>query len=202
MNTSVRSLRCLAVWLMATAVAAAVVATVRSDAVALAGGPGADLEAALLRVGSAVLVGCAGWAWLATTVVVLDAARGRTGAVRGVPRAWRRAVLLACGTALAAGVAAAPATADPGLGGLPLPDRADGAASAHVVAGAADVRVRPGDSLWALAADRLGPDASATEVDHAWRRLYRLNRSVVGPDPDLIHPGQQLRLPSPPQEPS
>jgi nucleoid-associated protein YgaU len=62
------------------------------------------------------------------------------------------------------------------------------------------VTVRPGDSLWDLALDQLGPDAGAADVDLHWHRLYRLNRPLVGPDPDLIHPGQQLRLPPPPQE--
>lgn len=199
-----RLLRCTLVWLAATALAAAVVAAVRKDVAALAHGVGPDLEQALLRVGSAVLVGCAVWAWLATTAVVLHALRGAAGRpLHGVPQAWRRLVLLACGTALAAGLAApATASADRGLAGLPLPDRATGgpaepAASAETPDA---VLVRPGDSLWALAAARLGPHASAAEVDRAWRVLYRLNRPVVGPDPDLIRPGQQLQLPTTPEE--
>lgn len=202
---AVRWLRCTLVWLVATALAAAVVAAVRRDVAALADGVGADLEQALLRVGSTVLVGCAAWAWLTTTAVVLQALRGAAGRpLRGVPQAWRRLVLLACGTALAAGLAApATASADRGLAGLPLPDRATGgpaepAASAETPDGA--LVVRPGDSLWALAAARLGPDATPVEVDRAWRVLYRLNRPVVGPDPDLIRPGQQLQLPTTPEE--
>lgn len=57
------------------------------------------------------------------------------------------------------------------------------------------VTVRPGDSLWSLARAHLGPVATTAQVDAAWRALHAANRSVVGPDPDLIHPGQQLRWP-------
>jgi nucleoid-associated protein YgaU len=28
-----------------------------------------------------------------------------------------------------------------------------------------------------------------------WRRIYEANREVVGGNPDLIHPGQVLKLP-------
>jgi hypothetical protein len=203
-----RPLRCTLVWLAATALAAATVGIVGADAAALGAGLGADLEQALVRSGSAVLVGCAAWGWLATTAVVLQAARGRAAhGVRGVPQAWRRLVLLACGTTLAAAGLGGTASADNGLDGLPLPDRAtDGApAVAPPLAPARPAAldhlvVRPGDSLWTLAATRLGPHASADEIDRLWRRLYRLNRSALGPDPDLIRPGQQLRLPPPPQE--
>jgi len=210
-----RLLRCTLVWLGSTTAAVLAAAVLHADALALASGPGADLESALLRCCSAVLLACAAWAWLATTTVVLQATRGHAGRrVPGIPTSWRRLVLLACGTTLAAGLAV-PASADPGLAGLPLPDRATGGAAPPVTAAPATpvvltppaspidpATVRHGDSLWDLAAAQLDPDASPAEVDRQWRRLYDLNRPVVGPDPDLIHPGQQLRLPPPPEEPS
>ncbi|MBI0376872.1 LysM peptidoglycan-binding domain-containing protein, partial [Streptomyces albiflaviniger] len=31
-------------------------------------------------------------------------------------------------------------------------------------------------------------------VAGGWERLYEINRQVVGADPDLIRPGQQLTL--------
>jgi LysM domain len=62
------------------------------------------------------------------------------------------------------------------------------------------VVVRPGESLWAIAADALGHDARAATIDSFWRDLYNLNRHVIGPDPDLIHPGLTLRLPGARQE--
>lgn len=195
-------LRCTLVWGAATVAALLAVGVLGPDARALLHGPGADVEKALVRCGSVVLLGCAAWAWLATSTVVVQALRGRAP-TRGVPDGMRRLVLLACGATLAAGLAS-PAGAEPGLSGLPLPDRATGAAvSSHQPAPAPaerTVTVRPGDSLWDLAAAELDPSAPPGRVEQHWQRLYQLNRPAVGPDPDLIHPGQQLRLPPPPQE--
>ena len=47
--------------------------------------------------------------------------------------------------------------------------------------------VAAGDSLSAIARREYG-DASA------WRRIYEANRDTID-NPDLIHPGQSLRLP-------
>ncbi len=55
--------------------------------------------------------------------------------------------------------------------------------------------VRRGDSLWAIAARHLGGAASVREVAGEWPRWYAVNRQVIGPDPDLIVPGQVLRQP-------
>lgn len=57
------------------------------------------------------------------------------------------------------------------------------------------VAVRPGDSLWTLAARHLGPGATAAQVAEAWPRWWAANRDVVGDDPDLLRPGQLLRPP-------
>ena len=46
--------------------------------------------------------------------------------------------------------------------------------------------VVPGDSLSAIAEQR--------DVGGGWRQLYEANRRVIGSDPDLILPGQRLRL--------
>ena len=58
------------------------------------------------------------------------------------------------------------------------------------------VMVQPGDSLWRIAAHSLGPDATDADVDNAWRAWYFVNREVIGDDPDVILPGQDLRAPS------
>jgi nucleoid-associated protein YgaU len=58
-----------------------------------------------------------------------------------------------------------------------------------------EVVVRRGDSLWAIAARHLGPRATDGEVAAEWPRWYAANRDVVGPDPDLLLPGQVLRSP-------
>lgn len=64
-------------------------------------------------------------------------------------------------------------------------------AGAHVV-------VR-GDCLWQIAGDRLGTglgerptNAEVAVAVHAW---WTANRAVIGPDPDLLLPGQVLRPP-------
>lgn len=48
----------------------------------------------------------------------------------------------------------------------------------------ADYTVRTGDSLSAIAAEH--------DLDGGWPALYEANRDHLGPDPDLIHPGQHL----------
>lgn len=57
------------------------------------------------------------------------------------------------------------------------------------------VTVRPGDSLWSLSAARLGPFASDVDIALDWPRIYRANREVIGDNPDLLQPGQILRIP-------
>ena len=47
--------------------------------------------------------------------------------------------------------------------------------------------VRPGDTLSGIAA--------ALDVRGGWRALYETNRTVIGADPDVIHPGTVLVLP-------
>ncbi|WP_344023645.1 transglycosylase family protein [Streptomyces luteireticuli] len=62
-----------------------------------------------------------------------------------------------------------------------------GGAEAHGQgARAEDYTVRPGDNLSAIAQEH--------SVPGGWHRIYHDNKKVVGSDPDLIHPGQQLEL--------
>jgi hypothetical protein len=58
------------------------------------------------------------------------------------------------------------------------------------------VVVRRGDTLWDIAARALGPDASVADIAASWPGWYAANRSAIGPDPDLILPGQRLRPPA------
>lgn len=69
-------------------------------------------------------------------------------------------------------------------------DRAGGTTEAwHVV--------EVGDTLWDIAAARLVPaERSAANINRYWRQVYRANQSVIGGDPDLLHPGTRLRVPS------
>ena len=95
------------------------------------------------------------------------------------------------------------------LDGLPVPDRVSGGArdrsrglSAQATVRAPDrapaddrtVRVDPGDCLWSLAAGLLPPGSPTSTVAEGWRLLYAANREVVGPDPDLLQPGQTLQI--------
>ncbi len=59
-----------------------------------------------------------------------------------------------------------------------------------------EVVVRRGDTLWDIAARHLGPGASAEEIAREWPRWYAANSSVIGPDPDVLFPGQLLQPPA------
>ncbi len=90
-------------------------------------------------------------------------------------------------------------------GGRPLvgvPDRpTDGAPTRYTdLRPAVPVRVvvRKGDSLWSIAARELGPRATADAIAARWPDWYATNRHVIGNDPDLILPGQVLRIPPAP----
>ncbi|PVG83111.1 hypothetical protein DDE18_07225 [Nocardioides gansuensis] len=200
--------RCFAVWLTASAVAWLAWRGLSASALSLleaASWRGA-FEEVLVGLAAAALLCCAAWCWVVTTVTAWEVARGAADLARpqGLARRW---ALAACGAALAAGVAS-PAVAQgdrgPVLAGLPLPDRAVPTAplAAAPVARIApaptgDVVVQRGDSLWAIAASTLPPDAPDSEVAARCRALYAANRAAVGDDPGLIHPGLRLRMPSP-----
>jgi resuscitation-promoting factor RpfA len=56
------------------------------------------------------------------------------------------------------------------------------------------VVVKPGDSLWSIAAEVLGTSDPA-RIARYWPRIHRTNRELIGADPNLIFPGQVLELP-------
>jgi len=51
-----------------------------------------------------------------------------------------------------------------------------------------------GDTLWDIAARTLRTD-DLRRIARYWPRLHRTNRAVIGRDPNLLLPGQVLRLP-------
>lgn len=59
-----------------------------------------------------------------------------------------------------------------------------------------EIVVRRGDTLWDLAARTLPVTATDAEIATEWPRWYAANTDVVGPDPDLLVPGQRLRVPA------
>ncbi len=168
---------------------------------------------------AAALLGCAGWLLGAAALVALcrlavlaapgspvPAACARF-AEAACPRIARGAVVGVLGLGLGAAVTG-PALADASgtaagagaLDGLAVPDRATGSApqaATHPVLRETRpaVRVRPGDSLWAIANRLLPAGADDARVTAAWHRLHRANLARIGDDPDLIQPGTRLVVP-------
>ena len=177
----------------------------------------------LVWVCEAALLGTAGWLWLVTGLLVRDAARGRSPVRRGVPAPVRRLVLVACGAALAGGLATpsyaapvsdagdrTPARAPPSSRDFPSPTgpppRCTSATSwpgAARPSGVPAPRTRRRAPWWSGPATRCGgwptppspPTLPSPPSAERWHRIYRANRGVIGPDPDLIQPDQRLRLP-------
>jgi LysM repeat protein len=184
--------RCVAVWCAATVGAAGLVTW--SLSVALAG-PGESFDTALVCGCAAAVAAATCWLWVVTTVVTVDALRGLATARRGIPAAVRSALLVLGGAVLAGGLASPVVAAGQGssgpqvLAGLRLPERVAVGPEAVAAPAVPGVRVAPGDTLWDIAARRLGAGSS-------WPAIYALNRDVIGPDPGVITPGQRLVLPS------
>lgn len=63
------------------------------------------------------------------------------------------------------------------------------------------VVVHPGDSLWAIAAHRLGTAATAGEIEAESLRWFTANRAVLRDGPDVLTPGQRLTPPQAPPPP-
>ena len=181
--------RCLAVAIGLTAalwgVAAVLVRT-------LAARQPASPDAALVRLCLGALALAAGWAWLQAMAGVADAWRGTTAppAPRRAPSGAGR--LRGCARERARGTR-------PGRPRRPALRPAVRAAAPRAGRGprpppTPPVVVRPGDTLWALAERDLPGPATDRQVSVRWHAVYRRNRGVIGPDPDLIRPGQVLKL--------
>ncbi len=174
-------------------------------------------DAFLSSLASWLLLGCAGWAGLLCAGAVLETrSRGRLRATvwLGCPRAWRRVLLAGAGAVLAAAPlqgqlpasartcsdTTAPATLGPAGRSetLPVPARPSGSGRGP---GQTHVVVRTGDTLWQLARDRAPASATTGDVAGLVGRVHRTNRLVIGPDPDLIRPGQRLVIPLPEHRP-
>jgi hypothetical protein len=156
-----------------------------------------------------VLTAAAAWSYWCL-VLVVTAACHRTGshaAAWVAPPGWRAAAGTCLGIAVAAGVGVAGAgsatgadvgSGDTRLDGLRLPDRPVGVLATsgpRVPDSGPTVTVAPGDCLWTLAAATLPPSAGELRVDRAWRAWYAANRRTIGPDPDVLLPGQRLTPP-------
>ncbi len=168
----------------------------------------APFDHLLLAIASWALLGCVVWAGLICVAAALEVtSRGRLAATTwvGCPPALRRVLLSSLGVALVSAPGAAPATLTAsrltdgsGVSGsaerrtLPVPARPMGS----IRPAASRLVVRPGDTLWDLAETRLPASAPAVAVAGQVERMYHRNRAVIGPDPDLIRPGQRLVSPA------
>ena len=128
--------------------------------------------------------------WTPTAIVSVDDAAGGMD-VEADPTPGHDPSVVTAGSSSSA----APRT------GMPTARRAEPVASAGRATstprpGTADaVTVRPGDSLWSIAAEHLGTHA-AEQVAQEWPRWYEANRATIGEEPDLIRPGQVLHAPA------
>ena len=210
-------------WVLA-AVSAVVVAGLAPDLADLvADAHGRSFPDAAVAVASLILLCLAAWSLLACGAIVLGPSSRVVSAL--TPALLRRALLVGAAGALAVAPAhaeslTAPSSADPvrhTVSGLPLPDRPDvwsgphqppapraaatsAPAPAPVPAPAPTssraVEVRPGDTLWGIAARSLPGDASVADIARATQRWHHANRAVIGDDPDLIIPAQVLDPPT------
>jgi hypothetical protein len=191
------------------------VATVREAVLSpqrLADTAGPDVLVLAWAGALAWLVWC--WGLLGLLLTVTSTVPGLIGALARslsrvvLPAAARRTAAVALGIGLGAGLAApglagaAPAVpvpvaapdwppATPAPAPAPTPDWPAETTGEHVV-------VR-GDCLWDIAAGRLtsatGRTPTDREVTVAVQAWWTANAAVIGPDPDLLLPGQVLRPP-------
>jgi nucleoid-associated protein YgaU len=151
---------------------------------------GADFPAAVLALVTLVTLGLAAWALLVVVLASVPSLRGF--AVALTPRILRGVVLAGVAGALTVPVAHAE---DRGVDGLRLPDRPLVAAS-ELQRVQHTVLVRRGDTLWSIAQAHFGSHAELATTARAVEQWHDTNHDVIGPDPDLIHPGQRLDPPS------
>lgn len=179
---------------------------------------GADQAVLVVAAGVGWLV--LGWLTLGVAVLTATELPGALGGLARLlaavvlPAALRQGLTLALGIGLvtsSAGLAAAepPFTpASPSTPGASIdwpaqpPTRSDPPPTGPPATGPPTVGdpiggvvVQSGDSLWVIAEDRLAPGASDATIWSAVGEWYAVNRAVIGPDPDLIQPGQRLSPP-------
>lgn len=170
------------------------------------------------------------WAWGALGLV-LTAAAALPGAAGAAARCTGRLVLPAsirssAALALGIGLVVAPSAvaqatppsgvasagpvpdwpADAGPAGPSVPDwPSDPSAPSESPVDGPHV-VAPGDCLWDIADAHLrragDPPPTDGDVAVAVAAWWQTNRAVIGPDPNLIHPGQALQAPAVPPAPT
>lgn len=168
-----------------------------------------NFDSALAALSSLVLLALSAWIVSSVGLAFLAA---RTGVALRLSRAitpafLRRALFLGAAGALAVGPVSASVTTgntdghgsrsvSQTLDGLPLPDRPMSQRPISIAVTTGTYTVKSGDTLWAIASRDLDPTTSPNIVAAEMKRWYATNRSVIGPDPNLILPGQKLTQPT------
>jgi hypothetical protein len=163
----------------------------------------AGADALLVAVTGLAAWGIWTWGALGLLLTAASVLPGTAGAAAGsllrglLPAAARHGAALALGVGVALPVLLTP----PGAGARPVLAAAVTATAVpdwpSEQSGETHVVVR-GDCLWDIAAGRLaaaGRPPSNTEIATAVQAWWSVNADVIGPDPDLILPGQVLRPP-------
>ncbi|MEI2819365.1 MAG: hypothetical protein V9E81_03780 [Marmoricola sp.] len=143
--------------------------------------------------------------WLTVLAVLTVMDLHNVAATLGCPPWWRQAVLVSCGLVSVIGMAVLtrqPISSTPLVGcrcpiarspARPVPNRMPSSLSpTHDTTSSA----RPSETLWRIAEEALPADAPMGKVAASTQAIYQLNRQLIGTDPDVIHPGLRLRLPT------
>ncbi|MEW6895062.1 LysM peptidoglycan-binding domain-containing protein [Trueperella pyogenes] len=189
-----------------------------SKSLLLTGAPSHDLEVLLKLTGTSAIALIAAW-YLVSGLALLIAARKGNHSLRRTVARWGPPILRGMAATMLASSFIVPAAAVPKdvdlSWGADLPQsehvtspaRPTGQdAAPQVSAGQASVEpeqaapvpmrtyvVRPGDCLWSIAKAHYRADDAAC-ADRVLD-LYLANKNLIGDNPNLIHPGQRLRLP-------
>lgn len=162
---------------------------------------GPSFPDALLALGSLVTVGLAAWVLLVAVLSMLGVSSRLVA--RFAPPLLRGVLLVGAAGALVAGPAQAEQATGPesrhlphSVHGLPLPDRPEAHVAPVRAAAPQTIRVRPGDTLWAIAARSMPDGATDAQIAAATTAWHHANRTVIGADPHLIFPQQRLTPPT------
>ncbi len=177
-------------WVLAALAAASVWLTAPDLGATITTATGPDFPQALIALASLLQLSVACWVF-----AVIGMGRTSSRLARSItPELMRRALFAGAAGALALTPVHAERVTSPArhqLDGLRLPDRPVMSDPTNP-----SVVVKPGDTLWAIAARSLPAGATNSEIASACARWHATNRDVIGADPDLIHPQQRLAPPT------
>jgi nucleoid-associated protein YgaU len=156
--------------------------------------PFTDLPTALLHLNVLLLVTAVAWGSLVALLASWPPTRRLALAL--TPQLVRATVLGTISGTLAVG----PAHAGVDLDGLPFPDRGI-TAQPTAARSSTDHTVEAGETLWSIASEALGSNATPATTAEATSAWFAANRHTIGSDPNLIHPGQRLVAPGPEARP-